>query len=279
MRQRSLPFLIFSLFWVGHLSAQTAAACYRTAEGLEQSGDYKGALRQYERIRYFKPDTLLMELNMHIGNCQLYIGEYYPAMASFEDALIADFHHAHQNEINLQKLKAEVLARNMRYAAITIREIDTLHDEAAKKEVYFYQGVIHFFTEKYAESEDWWLKLVPHDTLKRERIQALFLKNDKINRLKPGVAIALSIVLPGAGQIYAGDFKEGINSLLLNGFFFFLGYNTVVAYQLLNAVIAVGPWLFRYYEGGFLRAGEIVKDKRAQRHQAVYKQVLEILQP
>jgi tetratricopeptide (TPR) repeat protein len=277
MKHISLLYLIFNLLAGNALHAQTASQTYDEAVADVRAEKYADALSKFERIRYFRPDTLQMEIFLQTGNCLLFTGDYYNAVKYFDNALLADLHHLHQNEIQIQKLKAYVVANNMRLAKICLSDIDTLHDALAKSEVIFYTGVMHFYLEEYDKAQTDWLKLVKNDTQKRQKIIGLFRKNRKVNRLKPGIAIALSIVLPGAGQIYAGDVKEGLNSLLLNGAFFLLGYNTAVVYNIYNALIAVGPWYIRYYQGGFLRAGEIVMAKRAQRHQAIYLQLLEVM--
>jgi tetratricopeptide (TPR) repeat protein len=277
MRLKSSLFLIFSILWLSRVEGQTAGQTYFSALADEQAGQYSAALSKYERIRYFNPDTLHVQLYLHIGNCLVNAGEYYKAINSYDNALLADLHREHQNEIKMQKVKAFILARNMRLANVALKEVDTVKDAAARKEVLFYQGVAMFYMERYKDAETAWLKLTKNDPSKQEQIINLFKKNQRINRLKPGIAIALSIVLPGAGQIYAGVVKEGVNSLLLTGALFFLGYNTAVVYNVLNAVIAVGPWFIRYYQGGFLRAGDIVRAKRAQRHDQVYRQILEVL--
>jgi tetratricopeptide (TPR) repeat protein len=277
MNQRSWLFLIFSLLTICRVDGQTASETYASALKDEQSARYTEAVAKFQRIMYFKPDTLQYELYMHIGNCLMYTGAYYKAINNFDNALLADRHYEHQNELKIQMVKAFLLARNIRLATVALRDIDTINEDS-KKKVLFYQGAILFYLEQYDAAEITWLKIVKNDKARSERITMLFTKNKKINRLKPGVAIALSVILPGAGQIYAGDFKEGINSLLVNGAFFVLGYNTAVTYNLLNALIAVGPWYIRYYQGGFFRAGEIVKAKRAQKHQLIYKQIIEVLE-
>jgi len=277
MKQKSWWLLTFSIFAILKLHGQSASECWHTALQNEKDGQYNVALQKFARINYFKPDTLQTLVYLHIGNCETGLGEYYKAINSYDDALLADIHNEHQTEIQIQKLKAEILVHNMRLALLTIKEIDTLKSVNVRDEVLFYEGAIHFYKEEYPDAEKDWLRLVSQDSSKQQRIKVLFRQNKKINRLKPGIAIALSIVLPGAGQIYAGDIKEGINSLLLTGGLFVLGYNTGMVYNVFNAIVAVGPWFLRYYQGGILRAGDIVKAKRAQRHKAIYSKILEAL--
>jgi tetratricopeptide (TPR) repeat protein len=277
MMQKNWWVLAFSLFCFAALHGQTVSETWSGALADEEAGRYRMALEKYERVLFFKPDTITDLLYLHIGNCRMYNKEYYSAINSYDDALLADIHKLRQNEILVQRLKAEIQAHNMRLALITLREIDTLKDVTVRDQVVFYTGVIHFFNEEYPEAENSWIRLAKKDVEKEERIRALFRENKKVNRLKPGVAIALSVVLPGAGQVYAGDIKDGINSLLLTGGLFILGYNTAIVYGIYNAIVAVGPWYLRYYQGGFTKAGQLVMLKRAQKHEAIYNQLLDVL--
>ena len=85
------------------------------------------------------------------------------------------------------------------------------------------------------------------------------------------------MILPGSGQIYSGDFKNGINSILLTGGLAALGVLMYNQYSLLDAFLAVFPWFFRYYQGGYEKAKNIAHDKRAIRRDKTYKKVLEIV--
>jgi tetratricopeptide (TPR) repeat protein len=277
MKPKSLLFLVFSLSIFLSAKAQTPAATVETAAKLEQNGHYKEALQKYERVLYFKPDSQKVWLYIHIGNCYTGLGDYYKGINSYDNALLADVNKANHNAILIQRLKAEISAHNMRFAWNTLKEIDTAND-TSRRQVIFYTGVIHFYKEEYTEAEENWIMLAGEDSAKKNTIRMLFKKNAKVNRLKPGVANVLSVILPGAGQIYAGDIKEGLNSLLLNGAIFILGYNTAAAYNLYNAIVAVGPFYLRYYLGGIHRAGDIVMAKRAQKHQQIYSQLLQVLQ-
>lgn len=63
-------------------------------------------------------------------------------------------------------------------------------------------------------------------------------------------AMIMSAILPGAGQAYIGDWKDGLNSLALNTVMMALTYSTVVTYTPVDGVLLMSPWLLRYYAGG-----------------------------
>ncbi len=87
---------------------------------------------------------------------------------------------------------------------------------------------------------------------------------ERVAKKNPKTARVLSMILPGAGQFYAGDIKNGLNSLLLNALLGFWFVTTGLAYTFVDAAATVTPWLFRYYGGGIRRAGEIVEKKEGR---------------
>ena len=85
------------------------------------------------------------------------------------------------------------------------------------------------------------------------------------------------MVLPGAGQFYAGDYKNGINSLLINALLGYWLISAGISFTFLDAAATVSPWLFRYYAGGMRRAGEILEKKKEEGLRKVFGKVLEEL--
>ena len=81
--------------------------------------------------------------------------------------------------------------------------------------------------------------------------------------------------LPGLGQFYAGDIKNGINSLVINALFVGLFTYSFVTISPIDAYFSVLPWFQRYYKGGYTKAGIIaeqkVKKRRAKKRRAKSK--------
>ena len=82
----------------------------------------------------------------------------------------------------------------------------------------------------------------------------------------------LSIILPGSGQVYSGDLKDGLNSLLLLSGLFYLGTSG----SLINPV-AIFPFFYRYYIGGILNAKQTAGEKRKEKQYDYYANLKEIL--
>jgi TM2 domain-containing membrane protein YozV len=112
------------------------------------------------------------------------------------------------------------------------------------------------------------------DIAEKNAVDSLFYALSKIKHPNPKTAKTLSIFFPGAGQFYAGDIKNGINSLLLTGAFLALGISTAIRYSLVDAFGSVLPWFQRYYMGGYNRAERIAEERLREKQNKIFKGLL-----
>lgn len=85
----------------------------------------------------------------------------------------------------------------------------------------------------------------------------------------------MSMIIPGLGQLYAGDIKNGLNSLILTGGLFSLGIYSAINNGFLDASLSVIPWFQRYYQGGFNKAQIIAKAKIEKKRYQIFNQLLD----
>jgi len=143
----------------------------------------------------------------------------------------------------------------------------------------FYFAVSYFGTEDFEKSESHFLTLLDENEEEgRAEIYKLFHTKKNLYRPNPNSAKILSMFLPGSGQMYAGDVKNSLNSLLITGSFVMLGILMAQEYSIFDAVLTALPWFMRYHKGGYLSAKKIAQDKRAIRRDKTYKKVLEIVE-
>jgi TM2 domain. len=147
---------------------------------------------------------------------------------------------------------------------------------ASRKQLYL--GAAHFGMREFGLArKDLLVLFAENDFEGREKFESLMKKAERAARKNPKTARLLSLFLPGAGQFYAGDVKNGLNSMLLN---LLLGYwfvATGVNYSFVDAGASIAPWLFRYYAGGIRRAGDLVEKNKEERLRKYFRQTLELV--
>ncbi len=96
-------------------------------------------------------------------------------------------------------------------------------------------------------------------------------------RKSPTTAKWLSTVLPGAGQMYAGDWRNGLNALLLNVGTTYLLWQSITIRSILDLTLIGSFVWWRYYEGNRFRAETIARNKNIMYQRKVERQLLERL--
>jgi len=87
----------------------------------------------------------------------------------------------------------------------------------------------------------------------------------------PGLARALSTVVPGLGQLYAGDARAAANAFFLNAVTTYALVQAANRGNMLDCVLLGSSFWFRYYQGNRFHAGEIAR-AAARRAQAPLEQ-------
>ncbi|MBN2354222.1 MAG: hypothetical protein JXD23_16760 [Spirochaetales bacterium] len=111
----------------------------------------------------------------------------------------------------------------------------------------------------------------------RTRVLALLEFGARSVPLDPFAAEVLSYVLPGSGQIYAGDLLQGLNSLLVTGAAGALVAWAVVSGDYFDAAMAVVFIFTRFYTGGPYHAARIANERNENRKRMIQRAVFDLL--
>ena len=88
----------------------------------------------------------------------------------------------------------------------------------------------------------------------------------------------MSTILPGAGQVYVGDWRGGLNALVLNGALGFLTVDAVLDGYYMDAALWGGLIFWRYYRGNTFRAGQAAEQSNLQESRRAAEAILQRLQ-
>jgi len=269
------------LLWINCLiiSAQTASETLEFARLQAAQGYTASALKAYQRVLFFARDRYAGECYAQLADLHAQEGNY-PRSAFYYDLL---YHAAPNDSTRYAALfgKAGVLLLQHEYqkSLIELLALDENIPEPWRSSRRLYLGAAYFGARDFNAAHDVLLKLLPDsaDAQRRAEFERLFEKTRKIARKRPETATALSVFIPGAGQLYAGDVKNGLNSLLLNTALT-LGFIAMTqTYSFSDALLTVTPWLFRYYAGGIKRTGIILEEKKEEKLRKKFRAVLTVL--
>jgi TM2 domain-containing membrane protein YozV len=101
---------------------------------------------------------------------------------------------------------------------------------------------------------------------------------ENINYKSPATAKWLSTLIPGAGQMYAGDVGDGINALLLNGANIYFVVYKLLQEEYGNAYLIYFFLFRRYYFGNIYHARKEAKDYNKRINEQTADSLFNLLQ-
>ncbi len=277
MKSSRLLSLIISLFGLAAVWSQTLEQTEQVADKFMEQGDYYSAAKFYSRVYFFADKSQLGRINGKLGMAYFGKGDFKRAYNHFDVAQKLESDDSTKTEWFLRKTSALILRHQYKLALLGILNYRGKFTSRQQKNLIFLKGTVYFAEEKYDEAKKTFVQIIdPGDSLALARLDSLFTKKN-LMRPNPVTAKWLSIFIPGLGQIYAGDIKNGINSFALNATLFYLFARDAVRFSFTESFFVFYPWIQRYYQGGYERAQRIAKKKRRQKRAQVYHGVHEIL--
>lgn len=254
---------------------QTIDQTLSFANTLFEKKEYSNAVEVYKRVLFFDQNGEYgREIYKNIADCLYNTEKFEDAANYYELAFFSESSDSVKNEINFLKASCYLILRQYDYAQIELLNLtDSLYSGQSRKRDY-YEGMVYFAKDEFAASEKSFKSQVSDTTI----IHKLFRKNDRISRISPKKAKILSMIIPGLGQFYVGDIKNGLNSMILTGGLFYLGIRAGLNNSFWEAGISTLPWFQRYYTGGFTKAEKIAQTKIKERRYKVYNQLLDELE-
>ncbi len=263
----------------GSLYSQTLEQTYNFAQKNMNEGNYELAIQSFTRVLFFNPSYNASQVNLNLAECYKKTGNLKKALKAYDIAYLLSKSDSVKNDIIFKKTGLYILYANYNFAIIELYNLpDSLSNYFARKKN-FYSGIIYFQTEDFDRSYKYFSAL--HDstnTLYINRLTEIFDETQKLKRYNPKVTKIMSLVIPGTGQLYVGDYKNALNSFILTaGLFTLFGY-VAHEYSLLDAYFTVFPWYQRYYVGGYKSTGKITLQKRQQRKNEIYHKLISALE-
>lgn len=249
---------------VNFSKAQTLDETYAFAEKQMERGNYDLAIKNFKRVLFFDSAYKFPETTWLIADCNF-------ASANYSDALY--FYQLAFNETDDDSIKAAgtimKAASNLKLENYSDALIDiySFQGNATPEQLFnlrMLEGIITYNMGDYGQSEQNF-KEAAHFTnsLSEDEISTFFASVRKIEkRYNPKVARTMSIIIPGSGQIYTGNYRSGINSFVLTAGLLTFGVYLTLGITPVDAFFIIAPWFQRYYMGGYKNAYNQALDKQ-----------------
>ncbi len=274
MKQILTSLILYSILFCTY-NSQAEVTPLALADHYVKLKNYDAAITEYKRFLFFQPDDdRVPEIYHRIGILQRNLGLLREAIESIRQAVIrtSDKEQKSEYRINL----AVTLIANKDYDLAGLELIKVLirnPSEALYKRTLFLQGVTYTYQFRWEEAQEI-LKNYSQD----EKLDELFQKTDNLPYKSKLVAKILSGILPGSGQIYAGNWKSGLNAFALNSAFGYVTVDSILDQNYVDAIMWTYFIFQRYYQGNLYRAGRAVDEYNDEVNRSFADSILTRLQ-
>ncbi|RKU19743.1 hypothetical protein C6503_07465 [Candidatus Poribacteria bacterium] len=242
---------------------------------LAAQGNYDAAITEYKRFLFFHPD------DPRVGEVYYNIGVAYKAQSLWTEAVNAlriATHLAIDSETKsayqLELAVTLIATKNYDLAQLELIKI-TLRNPPIQlyRRALFLQAVAYIYQFRWEEARS-----VLRNYTTDKNLDALFEAAVNMPQKSTKVAKTLSTILPGAGHVYTGNWRDGLNALFLNGALGFLIIDAVLDEHYTDAALWGGLIFLRYYRGNTFRAEAAVKEFNLHQSQQAAEALLQRLQ-
>lgn len=276
MKQKLL-FLIASLISVTTaLQAQTVSEIHTYADSLYAAGHLDAALPIYQRTAFFIQPDVNAEVLCRIADCFISGGNLEKALEFYDHSYFAQTNDSLKKEVLFRKSACYLKSHNYQFALMELLNLDDSLSAGFDMKRNFYLGVAWYGMADYKKAGTYFEKAVK-DPINQQKIRSIFANTKSFFRPKPKLASWMSIIIPGAGQIYSGEIWPGLNSLLLTGSFVGLGIYIANVTTPIDALFTAIPWFQRYYQGGFERAADLAENKRTENRSRIFDEITTVI--
>jgi len=256
------------------------------ADQLLASGYTDEAITEYKRYIFLNYDT-----NSAVSSIAYFkMGLAYRQLELWEDSVQA-FRNSVQTEENyFQRDKKRITLAVTLLASGNFSEAEFL---LLRTELYsafpeikgkaaFFRGVSLALSKKWKEAQDAFKTSAQtaSSTIDVEEVNRLvsLIEEAEAQRYKsPKLAKALSSVLPGMGQIYAGNFIKGLNALALNSLFGYIAVSDLLQKDYWDFILNSSFLFWRFYSGNRAQAEATAKVQNQKLDEQFLHKLLEKL--
>ena len=273
-----MRFLIWiSIFFFIECKAQTAPELLQYADYSYKNNNYNASVKNYLRLLFFDKEKYGKQCYSKIANSYYKLKDYDQAINYFDLAYNTSDVDSEKQEATFCKALCFMMQKNYDYALMEIYALPDSTNKANQFRKKLYEGSIFFMKEDYEKAKIILQNMYPESEVYKKNFGELYQLFLHENKFSVRRAKIMSYFLPGLGQAYAGDVKNSINSFLLTAGFVTLYLTVATTVSPIEALIGIGPWFQRYYQGGVLHAGIIAQKKKERIKNKFYTAIVECI--
>jgi len=256
-------FILSCLLLPLHLWSSDLSEIQQAGEEYFDSGEYNKAVTEFLRYEYFSPGDSAKDATIFgkTAQCYVLLGREEQAETYFSKAMSVAPTEEIYAQNALASISMNIASQQFDLAQQQILNLQmTLLDSVLRRKVQLYEGINELYRYNWNDAHQAF-RAYFSEPAQNNLVDSLFTSSAGMKLKNPDLAWKLSLVLPGLGQIYGGDYINGIRSIILDGLLFYnLGY-TYSSKETVTVVLAGILLLNRYIIGNRDHAARVVNER------------------
>ncbi|RUA32161.1 MAG: hypothetical protein DSY77_12120 [Bacteroidetes bacterium] len=274
--QKLLFALVISIFPFFQIFSQSVEGTLQFAKEQFEAGNYSNSVLAYERAIYFSENTS-PDTYFKLAEAYFLKGNVERAIRFYNNASFLEQNIEQKNEYIFKKCLAYLSINNYNQAIITLGAVNDFNNPEANLKKQYFKSIAYYLKEDYDQFQSIFDNYIEEMDLNSYDAYLMVNNfNTKADKVKPNLAMWMSVVIPGSGQLLYGNWKDGLNSMGLTAALVGLYFNYVVQFSLVEGYLVVLPWFQRYHKGGYMIAKETALDKEEEYRAKAYGQILKL---
>jgi len=230
---------------------------FNFAKQLYADEKYYDAVTELKRLLFFdKNKTYNYKAN-------ILIGKSYKLGSKFNDAVrhftIAEIYAANSDELyysRIENVRTNILRRTTKQALELLNSLEDDERFSSKKdELNYWRGWVYIF------ADDWENAAFSFGEIDNQHELKLLAEKVEDEKYSVNFAKISSMIIPGAGQFYTGEYVSGLLSLGWNVLWGYLTIKSFVDDRIFDGIMVGSLLWLRFYNGNTYNAEKFAEEK------------------
>ena len=257
MNKFYLIILVFSTLSVRIAAQDDFVKQFDFAKQLYAGEKYYDAVTELKRLLYFdKSETYNYKANILIGKSYKQGGKFADAVKHFT---LAEINAANGDELyysRIENVRVNILRRTTDRALDLLSSLeDDKRFSSKKDELNYWRGWAYIF------ADDWENAAFSLGMIDNQHELKLLAEKVEDEKYSVNFAKIISMIIPGAGQFYTGEYVSGLLSLSWNVLWGYLTIKSFVDDRIFDGIMVGSLLWLRFYNGNIYNAEKFAEEK------------------
>lgn len=271
---------LFGVSFCG-IYAVTKDLALNLAECFFDSENYEDAVTEYKRFIFFNPQSDSVNYAYYkIGMAHRNKNKWKESISALQQSIETAPNDSVRNEREIALAIVLIGSGNYSAAEFQLLRVESFSQFLTlRRRASFFRGIASLYSFKWEEARKSFSAYFEKDTVNKISettlpINSLFWVTRHLKYKSPKLAKLLSTFLPGAGQIYAGDWRNGLNALTVNSITVYLLVSSLIKGDYTSVLLSYLSLFQRYYFGNRFHAEKITENYNDRLNKQFLKNLL-----